>query len=356
VDGSVSKDEIYVTYPDKTYYRLDIDELPEFYLNLCDVAEEKKNGNIDYLCSISSTDFEHVRNGFLDSKIEEKENAIRKSRDNSNRIARFVVNLMVFLTFISLMVGLEIFIESFIPYHDGKTYIVIFVLMTIVCLSALCYSFTDRAWIARRSKWIGENLHVKKMKWTDGVTLYVADNDNNPTYFMYYQEKHLFFYYHTIEFPITKEVQLLPVQMMKMEKWVKDNDYIIDYDISNQNYLGRFTYQFGMAREQATKAHLLEIREWLETQAANKDSSFLLFQLSNGDYYVEYGQRMIKRIIYIDKDGNKEKACFDEHDNDLHDGLSINTKRFLIDFFDHHAQNASSYHILTQEQFLEIWE
>lgn len=95
VDGSVSKDEIYVTYPDKTYYRLDIDELPEFYLNLCDVAEEKKNGNIDYLCSISSTDFEHVRNGFLDSKIEEKENAIRKSRDNSNRIARFVVNLMV---------------------------------------------------------------------------------------------------------------------------------------------------------------------------------------------------------------------------------------------------------------------
>jgi hypothetical protein len=179
------------------------------------VAEEKKNGNIDYLCSISSTDFEHVRNGFLDSKIEEKENAIRKSRDNSNRIARFVVNLMVFLTFISLMVGLEIFIESFIPYHDGKTYIVIFVLMTIVCLSALCYSFTDRAWIARRSKWIGENLHVKKMKWTDGVTLYVADNDNNPTYFMYYQEKHLFFYYHTIEFPITKEVQLLPVQMMK---------------------------------------------------------------------------------------------------------------------------------------------
>ena len=65
---------------------------------------------------------------------------------------------------------------------------------------------------------------------------------------------------------------------------------------------------------------------------------------------------MIKRIIYIDKDGNKEKACFDEHDNDLHDGLSINTKRFLIDFFDHHAQNASSYHILTQEQFLEIWE
>lgn len=356
IDGGVCENEIYAISPDKTYYRLDIDELPEYYLNLCDVSEEKTNGDIDYLCSISSADFEHVKNCYLDSKIEANESAMRESEDTSNRIARFVVKWMVFFAIIFLFTGLCVFIESYLPYQDGNMYMMIFVIMTIVCISALCYSLTDRAWIARRGKWIGEDFQVQKIKETKDVTYYLAGSELSPTFFLYYQKEKLFFYGHRIDLPITKDVQLIPVQMMEMEKWVRDKDYILDYNISDKCILGRYTYHFCMNREQATKPHLLEIREWLKTQEPNNESSYLLFTLSNGDYYVEYGQRMIQRIIYKDNEGNKEKVRFAENDKNPYDGVSKNVKRFLIDFFDYHALNSSSYHILTQEQFLEIWE
>jgi len=337
VDGK--SDEVYVGVAG-SLVRQDNDELYEFYVTLDDLLETAENEEIEDLCMISAEDFTSVRTRYQDQMVSyyQTSSPIQVPPEPVNRVGKVVGYLFGAFAFVVICCGAAML--PFMTEVDGGTYIGIFFLFGLILLIAFFYMFSPITWLERRIKWLVGSVNVKVETIGGGKTKsYYADDKENHITYEYHPWEKLMMITKTIQIPLTDAKQEYEQQQNIFKDWIADKSFIEHSYMSELGLLGVYYFYITIPKADAKKAAMKELREWIFLPAhdASKVCECFKFEEAEGTFYVKYQDCRIDKLIYVPENGMKE--IFDPEVNTLQDEtLSIEMKRFYVDFEDYYAR------------------